>query len=732
MMAGNRLLLTIGALDNPLNAASLNFNYEGDGAEANRLSMGFYAVNDILNIMANGRVGIGTTDPQAKFEIRSSNPDEAVTLSIGNSDLSHQVTLFPGRENDRNPFIQWTGGDTLRFSTDEGGWSEKMRITADGNVGIGTEFPEQLLDVAGTIRSTSGGFMFPDGTTQSTAVSSSAGNSLDQAYDHGGVGAGRIITADAGAVGIAGSGGIWVNGHISGLGGLTLSGSGGDEGGQLSLLDSDGEGSWIMDSYGGTDSEALRFFRGSGYNDIFNALVINGAGNVGIGIGGPAEKLSVAGTVQSTSGGFRFPDGTIQTTASGGGSATSINDLTDGRVLGYSVFLGSGAGANDDGDDNHNTAVGTDALNLTDTGEQNTAVGSSALVSNADGIGNTALGYWALNHNTSGIRNVGIGHSANIRNQTGSYNTMIGFGAGAGTSLHSKSGNVFIGYMAGVYESGDNLLYIENSNSDEPLIGGDFAADQIDLNGEVYVRDRFGVGTTTPAAGIHLVGTGYPNSFMFLEAGSGNDAGIRLYEGSADKWHIFNDAGRDGLHIYNNVGTTAIFADQTNSYVGIGTTSPTSMLTVAGTAEVNVLEINGGSDIAEPFDIYDTKEIKTGMVMTIDADNPGQLKISEKAYDRCVAGIISGAGGINPGMIMGQAGSVADGEFPVALTGRVYCWADASQGTIQPGDLLTTSDIPGHAMKAADYSKAQGAVIGKAMSALEEGQGLVLVLVSLQ
>jgi hypothetical protein len=83
-------------------------------------------------------------------------------------------------------------------------------------------------------------------------------------------------------------------------------------------------------------------------------------------------------------------------------------------------------------------------------------------------------------------------------------------------------------------------------------------------------------------------------------------------------------------------------------------------------------------------------------------------------------------------MIMGQSGTVADGEFPVALTGRVYCWADASGGSIRPGDLLTTSDIPGHAMKVQDYTKAQGAVIGKAMSALDEGQGLILVLVSLQ
>jgi hypothetical protein len=69
----------------------------------------------------------------------------------------------------------------------------------------------------------------------------------------------------------------------------------------------------------------------------------------------------------------------------------------------------------------------------------------------------------------------------------------------------------------------------------------------------------------------------------------------------------------------------------------------------------------------------------------------------------------------------------------VALTGRVYCLCDASSGGIEPGDLLTTSDTPGHAMKVTDHARAQGAIIGKAMTRLAQGEtGRVLVLVSLQ
>jgi hypothetical protein len=85
-----------------------------------------------------------------------------------------------------------------------------------------------------------------------------------------------------------------------------------------------------------------------------------------------------------------------------------------------------------------------------------------------------------------------------------------------------------------------------------------------------------------------------------------------------------------------------------------------------------------------------------------------------------------------PGVLMGQTGTIADGKHPIALTGRVWTWCDASAGAIQPGDLLTTSDVPGHAMKVTDRTRAQGAIIGKAMTSLSEGTGLVLVLVALQ
>lgn len=126
-------------------------------------------------------------------------------------------------------------------------------------------------------------------------------------------------------------------------------------------------------------------------------------------------------------------------------------------------------------------------------------------------------------------------------------------------------------------------------------------------------------------------------------------------------------------------------------------------------------------------------KVEPGMVVCIDPEEAGRLVTSAKPYDKTVAGIISGAGGLNTGMLMGQEKSIADGAHPVALSGRVYCLVDATEQGIEPGDLLTTSTTVGHAMKVMDHALAVGSVIGKAMTPLAKGQkGLVMVLVSLQ
>ncbi len=180
----------------------------------------------------------------------------------------------------------------------------------------------------------------------------------------------------------------------------------------------------------------------------------------------------------------------------------------------------------------------------------------------------------------------------------------------------------------------------------------------------------------------------------------------------------------------NSADATMVITPAGN--VGIGLTTPSKTLQVNGTTSTKVLEITGGADLAESFDITAGDIPLPGMVVSIDPGKPGQLRVADQAHDKTVAGIVSGAGDVQPGMLMGQAGTLADGQYPVALTGRVYCRVDAGYGAIRPGDLLTTSPTTGHAMKVTDPQQAQGAIIGKAMTAMDAGKGLVLVLVSLQ
>ncbi len=189
-------------------------------------------------------------------------------------------------------------------------------------------------------------------------------------------------------------------------------------------------------------------------------------------------------------------------------------------------------------------------------------------------------------------------------------------------------------------------------------------------------------------------------------------------------WAKTEKSSEPAGYFWNSAGGDAIRAS--------GKTDLAGDLTVHGLATVRVLTISNGVDVAEPFAMRDDEDYPKGSVMVISDERPGELQLSSEEYDTRVAGIISGANGINPGLQLTQKGVNDSGGQPVALSGRVYCRADASFGNIKAGDLLTTSSNPGHARKVTDPGRAQGAVLGKAMSALDEGTGYVLVLVTLQ
>lgn len=254
------------------------------------------------------------------------------------------------------------------------------------------------------------------------------------------------------------------------------------------------------------------------------------------------------------------------------------------------------------------------------------------------------------------------------------------------------------------------------------------------------------VGTVTPQSKFHVRG----DTYMTVMADSLSAVGTWLTISNKETnngryWNLISagtgngqaQAGNLLFAVGQNPGTSDIVAMVLTraGNVGIGTGTPSAKLEVVGTTRTSVLEITGGSDIAEPYCVAPSNGVKPvpGMVVSIDPDQTGKLRISSAAYDTTVAGIISGANGVNVGLTLRQEGNPhADGSLPIANVGRVWAYVDADAGgAVKPGDLLTTSSTPGHAMKA-EPGKANGAVLGKAMSRLDSGKGMVLVLVGLQ
>jgi hypothetical protein len=92
---------------------------------------------------------------------------------------------------------------------------------------------------------------------------------------------------------------------------------------------------------------------------------------------------------------------------------------------------------------------------------------------------------------------------------------------------------------------------------------------------------------------------------------------------------------------------------------------------------------------------------------------------------------VSGGGEYRTAIVLDKRASDKD-RVPIALIGKVYCKVDAQYGAIEVGDLLTSSQTPGHAMRASEGNRAFGAILGKALRPFRGGRGLIPILVALQ
>jgi len=159
--------------------------------------------------------------------------------------------------------------------------------------------------------------------------------------------------------------------------------------------------------------------------------------------------------------------------------------------IGNSIFLGEGAGDNDDLTNNWNVFLGNYAGSFNTTGSSNTAIGGYALSENTVGGGNIAIGGNSFRLSDSGNYNVAVGYETDRNNTGGSKNTIIGYQAGYGVGPAKKSGNIMIGYRAGYTETGDNKLYIQNTGSSDPLIYGEFDNELLRINGTLDINNNY-------------------------------------------------------------------------------------------------------------------------------------------------------------------------------------------------------------------------------------------------
>jgi hypothetical protein len=479
-----------------------------------------------------------------------------------------------------------------------------------------------------------------------------------------------------------------------------------------------------------TGLKQVTFHRGNNTTNTSAVIGVDGTdsafqldgGNFGIGTLTPDAKLTVNGLVSSLSGGYKFPDGTVQVTAatSGTGFWSANGNHIYNNNTGY-VGIG--------------TASPNFNLHIFEAG-------SGGFYPPAR-LG-TQWYLFSLPDPQTDWFTIEVG---------GDY-TMPGWGPG--TRL--------------VRESGTSLRF-----QTEDTINSAFRTTQMTLDAD----GKLGIGTTEPIAlleavsdsgvhGIRSTTTGIPlaayrtstsgtwPAIHAESASSGSDAtGIRSYltstspgTGSAAILGCVNNGmfgyGVHGSHAGYGIGVygdsvngTGVYARSTN---GVGlyaeTLSGTTAAHFVGNVEIEspstgeiLIELGEGLDYAEGFDVSGESGIAPGTVLVIDAENAGKLAISRTPYDRKVAGIVAGANGMGSAVRLG-AGQY---DFDVALAGRVYCNVDASHGAVQPGDLLTTSPTAGYAMKVSDHQQAQGAILGKAMQPLKQGEkGQILVLVTLQ
>ena len=610
-----------------------------------------------------------------------------------------------------------------------------------GNVGIGLSNPSYPLEVAtgsatraisalSTYTDTGGAGLY--GESRSTDGSGVLGKATAGSGSPVGVRGDATSTEGIGVRGYAGA----TSGTPTGVfGGVRYAGGIGVKGANTA---STGNGIAVYGEASSTTGFG-GYFVGRGYF----------SGRLGVGTSSPASELDVNGTATMT--GFRLNqsptdgyvlmadasgNGTWQPSPSGGiggsGSPYYLPRFTNSTTLGSSSIYETSGGNIGIG-----TTVPSTKLHVVGTvrtqGFQlySSPAAGYVLTSDATGTGTwqapTGGGGLTLPYSGSvssssvafSVTNTGTGISSNA--VVGIINNASSHSDAAAGSFNANGSN---GSAVNAFSDRGTSVHVQYTGTKAYAFygtssgagGGYFSCSKAGGFGIKALASNTADNTSTRAG--WFVCEGVTGHAVEANANGSNTIGVYATAEGNYGWALYGSAtGTNGIGLVASGAKLAAKLYGNMALYEYGTTT-------------KVLELGKGLDYAEGFDVSDTDtEVAAGTVLVIDSSNAGRLTRCHQAYDRKVAGIVAGANGLGSGVRLGA------GQFDhdVALAGRVYCNVIALEEEVQPGDLLTTSDVPGYAMKVRDHARAQGAVLGKAMQPLRQGErGQILVLVTLQ